>query len=448
MKIGILGTPVSSGNRGVLALGGSLLNLSAEASGGGDVVLLVANRSNTPVTFRIGAKPQIVPVVNARMSPRSKPSEHFAWIVCMALLYRAVPFRVVRSAIARSVPWIGVLSESTVVGDIRGGDSFSDIYGMQRFVYGFLMAATVLLVTGRLVQFPQTYGPYKSALARRMARFLLRRSSIIIARDLKSQRVAQELVGDEKQVRLSPDVAFSLEVVRPAEIELTPPLSGSMPPGVIGLNVNGLMYNGGYSRKNMFGLKLDYTEFLTELATSLLAEHPGELWLVPHTFSAPGDVESDQDASVRLRESLPAALQERVRIVIKEYDAHELKGIIGQCDFFIGSRMHSCIAALSQGVPCVGVAYSMKFAGVFESVGMEEWVVDGKEVGNSAAVARTLELYRRRDQVREDLAQRADDARKQLKEVFREIIQTATQWDKQSQEPERQEVAASSAEYR
>ena len=47
------------------------------------------------------------------------------------------------------------------------------------------------------------------------------------------------------------------------------------------------------------------------------------------------------------------------------------KAVIGQCDFFIGSRMHACIAALSQGVPCVGVAYSMKFAGVFDTVGME-----------------------------------------------------------------------------
>jgi polysaccharide pyruvyl transferase WcaK-like protein len=238
--------------------------------------------------------------------------------------------------------------------------------------------------------------------------------------------VAQELVGDLKQVQLSPDVAFSLEVVRPAELQVEPPLTGSMPAGVIGLNVNGLMYNGGYSRKNMFGLTLQYAEFLTSLITALLAEHSGELWLIPHTFAAVGNVESDPDASTRVRESLPPALQERVRIVTKEYDAHELKGIIGQCDFFIGSRMHSCIAALSQGVPCVGVAYSMKFAGVFESVGMEEWVVDGREFSNSEAIARVLELYHRRDEVREDLARRADDARKQLKEVFREIVESCS----------------------
>ena len=66
-------------------------------------------------------------------------------------------------------------------------------------------------------------------------------------------------------------------------------------------------------------------------------------------------------------------------IVDREYDQHEIKGVIGMCDFFVGSRMHACIGALSQGIPCVGVAYSMKFRGVFESVGVADWVVDSRQ---------------------------------------------------------------------
>ena len=102
-----------------------------------------------------------------------------------------------------------------------------------------------------------------------------------------------------------------------------------------------------------------------------------------------------------------------------------MKGVIGQCDFFIGSRMHACIAALSQGVPCVGVAYSMKFAGVFESVGAGGWVVDGREVGNDEAVARILELYGQRDALRGPLGQAAEDARAQLQVVFRRLLRPA-----------------------
>jgi colanic acid/amylovoran biosynthesis protein len=182
------------------------------------------------------------------------------------------------------------------------------------------------------------------------------------------------------------------------------------------------MYFGGYTRNNMFGLKLDYATFLPVLVAVLLRECSGEIWLVPHTFAPAGNVESDPDACRDLRAALPSDLRPRVRIVAREYDQHEIKGIIGQCDFFIGSRMHACIAALSQGVPCVGIAYSMKFAGVFESVGMGEWVIEGRTVSNQPAVTRILDLYRHRESVRPGLTHAADRARTQLDETFARLL--------------------------
>jgi polysaccharide pyruvyl transferase WcaK-like protein len=416
-----MGTPVRQGNRGVRALGASLIDLCWRASRGGEVALLLGHRDNEPAPFRVNGQVRLIPVVNARLSPRSRLRDHFFWILLMSVLYRLAPLAGARAAIARSTPWIKTVAEADLVGDVRGGDSFSDIYGMKGFLLNFLMVWTVLLVKGTIVQFPQTYGPYRSPLARWLARFLLKRSSVIIARDKPSRQLAQELVGPEREVLLSPDVAFSLEPLRPERIDLDPPLSGPVPPGIIGLNVNGLMFNGGYTRNNMFELKLDYAAFLTQLVSALLAEHPGELWLVPHTHAA-GHVESDTEASEKLRDSLPRELRSRVRLVTAEYDQHELKWIIGQCDFFVGSRMHSCIAALSQGVPCVGVAYSGKFAGVFASVGMEEWVVDARSSEQDGAVSRIVSLYRERDGVRQELLRRADQARQQLVELFQELV--------------------------
>jgi polysaccharide pyruvyl transferase WcaK-like protein len=423
--VSLLGIPVSSRNQGVRALGAALVDLCTLSPGCRGIRLLTGNSAPETVVFHTTAGGINVPLVNYRLSPRCRLHEHLAWIVMMAIFYHILPFSCVRRLIVKHTPWIATLEESDFAGDVRGGDSFSDIYGMRRYVVGFLAAWTVLLVKGTMVQFPQTYGPYKSPLARFMARFLLRRSTVIVARDKVSQRIAQDLVGAPMEVGLSPDVAFSLAAVRPGVLSVDPALDGSLSGRVIGLNVNGLMYRGGYTRNNMFGLKMDYPGFLRHLVTSLLAGHEGELWLIPHTYAAPGDVESDPEASRELRESLPSELRARVRIVSGEYDPHEVKWIIGQCDFFIGSRMHSCIGALSQGVPCVGVAYSMKFRGVFESVGMEDWVVDGREVDEEESVRCVMELYRMRDNVRVDLAANAEAARTRLKEVFAGILKTA-----------------------
>lgn len=419
-----MGTPVSSGNRGVLALGASLLNLFWEARPGTELTLLLVHRDNQAASFRIGGESRLVPVVNARRSPRTHPRHHVAWILGMSLLYRLVPISALRRAIARSTPWIGAVAASDLVGDIHGGDSFSDIYGLKGLCETFAMDWSVILVKGTMVQLPQTYGPYKSRIAHALARFLIRRSVIIVARDERSRKIAEDLAGPGRPVMLSPDVAFSLEVVRPARIELDPPLAAPVGP-VIGLNVNGLMYHGGYTRKNMFGLKLDYASCLAPLVEALLRETPGEVWLVPHTFAPDDDVESDPAASRKVRDALPPELRTRVRIVNREYDQHEIKGVIGSCDFFIGSRMHACIAALSQGVPCVGIAYSMKFAGVFESVGMTDWVVDGRSTDQAEAIARIITLYRERDQVRQGLKQRSEAARTRLREVFARLVDAA-----------------------
>jgi len=400
-------------------LGASLVNLCAQGANGGEVLLMLGHHNSEPVQFRVNGEPHSIRVVNCRLSPRARFKEHLGWIVLACLLYRILPVKSLRSSLSRLTPWISAMEEADVIGDVRGGDSFSDIYGIRRFIHGFLMAWTVVLVKGTIVQFPQTFGPYKSLIARGLAGYLLRRSSIIMARDRKSQRLAQELVDHQKEVLLCPDVAFSLEAVKPDHIELHPSLNGlKVPLKLIGLNVNGLLFNGGYTRDNMFGLKLNYRSLLPSLVKVLLEEHPGELWLIPHTYGPPNSVESDPEACRKLRLALPEDLGKRVRMVTGEYDCHEIKWLIGQCDFFIGSRMHACIAALSQGVPCAGIAYSQKFEGVFDSVGMGDWVVDGHKTTTEQSVDRILDLYRRREEIRHELKTKVKEAKTRLYKTF------------------------------
>lgn len=421
-KVGIMGAPISSGNRGVLALGSSLLGLCSAGATPAEVILFLGHNESKPVRMLVGGEWRNVPVVHCRMSPRSRWSEHLLWILGMSILYRCFPFEAIRKRIRRSTPWISALEQMDVVGDVRGGDSFSDIYGMRRFLHGFAMAWTVLLIKGRMVQFPQTYGPFRGRLARFLAKFLLKHSSSVMARDADSRKVAESLLGDGCRVKETPDVAFSLPIVHPEVVALDPSPEGLADAPVIGINVNGLMFNGGYTRSNMFGLELDYSQFLQKMIERLAAEYDGEFWLVPHTFAADGNVESDNECSRKLRMALPEKTRRRVRIVNREYDQHEIKGVIGRCDFFVGSRMHACIGALSQGIPCVGVAYSMKFRGVFESVGVEEWVVDARQNGTDEAVEAVIDCYHRREAIRVELARAAELARTELRAAFDEVL--------------------------
>jgi len=411
----IMGTPVAPGNRGVMALGASVVDLFRSCSSGCTVKFLQVHRPWAPVPILTSGGTYDVEVVIARMGLKSGLAACMPWIVILATVYRLFP--PARTFICSRSHWIREVASASFVGDIRGGDSFSDIYGLKRFLFAAIPVLSVIIVRGSIVHLPQTYGPFSGGVARALARMLLNRSKRLIARDTASQGVAREIVRQRIPVELSPDVAFFLKRSHESDSFRTA-RSFSSGRRVIGLNVNGLMYNGGYSGTNLFSLKLDYIEFVDHLIHELLRKFDVDLILIPHTFAPVGNVESDNAACLVVMGKLPDELRGRVHMVEGDPDQHEIKGVISLCEFFIGSRMHACIGALSQGVPCCGVAYSMKFKGVFDSVGMGEWVVDGRSIETEAAVERVISLYGGSAGVREQLLASADAARRRLLEVF------------------------------
>ena len=109
-------------------------------------------------------------------------------------------------------------------------------------------------------------------------------------------------------------------------------------------------------------------------------------------------------------------------MISEEYDQHEMKYLIGQCDFFIGSRMHACIAALSQGVPAVGLAYSRKFMGVLRSIGVENLVVDLRECGAGKISKLIDDAYLSRAKIQSDLADRMPSVRQTVEKLFARVV--------------------------
>ena len=112
---------------------------------------------------------------------------------------------------------------------------------------------------------------------------------------------------------------------------------------------------------------------------------------MPHVISwERGALEDDYAASVKLAEAFPGA------IVAPAFTSpSEAKSYIAGMDFFMGARMHACIAAFSSGVPVVPMAYSRKFAGLFGALGYDE-TVDCTTQSAEDIKARIFEAYERR----------------------------------------------------
>ncbi|MGH7495319.1 MAG: polysaccharide pyruvyl transferase family protein [bacterium] len=153
----------------------------------------------------------------------------------------------------------------------------------------------------------------------------------------------------------------------------------------------------------MFGLQVDYRELVHDTIHFLMRKPDVVVLLVPHVFGPPTHAESDAVVCARIYDELQAQYGDRLCFTRRNYNQNEIKHIIGRCDFFIGSRMHACIAALSQCIPAVAIAYSRKFSGVMRTIGAESLVADPREMNKQRILTIIDEAFAHRNELREQL---------------------------------------------
>jgi polysaccharide pyruvyl transferase WcaK-like protein len=414
------------GNMGCNALTVSLMKLFTDRNPAAKFFFL--HRLRYPVSKKIiiSGKEVEMELVNCRLTPKSKIHENLFWIFLVILVYRLLPVKKLRNLICASTPWINVLVNADIIGTHFYGDSFSDIYGFKRLFDYSLLCSTAILFGKKIVLFPQTYGPYTSWLSKKIAYFIILHSSHVLARDKDGYEYVTQFLGRNKKnisIRFCPDLAFILESILPEKPSITPSIQPSDNDPLLGINISGLLYNGGYSGDNMFGLSCNYKEAMHSLVNTFLKKTNAHILLVPHVFADADNVESDNEACREIFKTISDAKSGRIHLITEKYNQNEIKGIIGQCDFFIGARMHACIAALSQGIPAVGIAYSKKFLGVFETVGVRNMVVDARQLSADELINQCMIHYKNREEARNVLGETLPHAKSLLIETINTIIQ-------------------------
>jgi polysaccharide pyruvyl transferase WcaK-like protein len=347
------------------------------------------------------------------MSPGSAVSEHILVILSLALLHRLG----VRGPAERNA-WLRSLLDSDFIGDIRGGDSFSDIYGFRRFLEGNLPIMSAILLGRPYTLLPQTYGPFRSRASRLIAAAILKQALAVLTRDRHCEGTVRVLAG--KPPRFCPDVAFTLDPLKPNQVRWSPPefdINVQQHP-LVGINVSGLLYMGGYTGRNMFGLRSDYRGLIERVVEHFLSSTEATVVLLPHTFGA----ESEEEACASILQSVRRASRHRTFMLSAPLSDREVKWLIGRTDFFIGSRMHACIAALSQCVPAVGFAYSDKFLGVFESAGVGDATIDLRRFETTQVVHRVVTAFNERAKTARELRARMPMIQKDILDVFQGLL--------------------------
>lgn len=298
------------------------------------------------------------------------------------------------------------LKQADFILDIGQGDSFSDIYGKHRF-----RRINNMYKVGRKYHkpycvLPQTIGPYKNAAIRKEAEKSISHCKCVMTRDKQSYDYLKEILPNVKASEII-DVAFYMPYKKKHFDEQFVH---------VGLNVSALLWHGGYTQDNQFGLKDDYQSVVRSVIDYFLAMPNVKLHLVPHVVGSERHIENDYAVSYDLCEEYDNP--DLIILAPLFLDPIAAKGYIAGMDFFMGARMHATIGAYSSGVPVVPMAYSRKFNGLFEDTLNYRHTVDLKTNMKGEIMAVISDGFSHRKQLKEEIDNAMDSVVKERKDLL------------------------------
>lgn len=381
MIVGLLGTDFSSNNRGCGALGYAsveILNSVCKEKG--------VNLEVYAFLYRLDPKPQI-----------NDPNVVMHYIIIKP------------KKIAFWKQAVQVFNKCDFVWDFTGGDSFSDIYGIKRFILNSAVKELAILCKTKFFMAPQTIGPFEKKLALLWAKHILKKSDICFVRDSISEEYVKNTFGVVPMV--TTDVAFALPYPE-AELRTKDKIC-------VGLNPSGLLWDGTKEFCVSKHIKVDYKEYIKGVLSFLCNQGDYEVFLIPHSFSKKLEYpENDYRACLELNKMFPST-----KLLCDFETPMEAKQAISSMDVFIGARMHATIAAFSTGVVTIPFSYSRKFEGLYQDL-LYPFVISATRMETQEAVDKTLKWIADRDLLSEKMRD-ASIIVKEKQQVLSEVLDRA-----------------------
>ncbi|WP_058301293.1 polysaccharide pyruvyl transferase family protein [Gorillibacterium timonense] len=247
------------------------------------------------------------------------------------------------------------------------------------FMYHYVQFMTAVQYRKPFVIYAQTVGEFgENALVQSKIRRIIKKSALCLPREPISSAFLKRFVPDADNCFETSDIAFLLEKkeIGPGRLQklLT---SNSMK---IGITMRSWHFPGEANRDELLA---GYKETMRQTILHLAGIPGAQVFLMPQCIG-PGednDLIISREIHSRL-EGLP-----NVHLIGENLTPEELKGVYSCMDLFLGTRMHSNIFSLSEGVPCVAVSYDPKTDGIMKAVGLEEYVLPIKGIKEQALIS-------------------------------------------------------------
>ncbi|MCD6195025.1 polysaccharide pyruvyl transferase family protein [bacterium] len=259
-----------------------------------------------------------------------------------------------------------------------GGDVITSDYGTLGLLC-YLSNLYLPLLMGKPILFlGETVGPFKEKITEKLALFLLRRSLVVFVRDIESYKFLKRC--GLKNIRLIADPAFLVPAASKSEFKKVleqENISFGPQDKLVGIVLSEIIYCYLQGNNSVSEKKEKLIKIFVQTIRQLLQRRDVKIILISHVFG-PCNVD---DRCLAQKIVAYFSNNKRVFVLKHKHSFAEIKSVIGQLKLLISCRMHPLIAAVSQGIPVVPIAYSRKFYGVIgKGMGLAEFVIDINEL--------------------------------------------------------------------
>jgi polysaccharide pyruvyl transferase WcaK-like protein len=256
-------------------------------------------------------------------------------------------------------------------------DSLNEYYGIVYPLFSLFQLDLLLLSKKKVIVCPASIGPFKNSLLKRLVGRVLSKTTLVIAREETTLNFLKEVGVPDSRIHSAADLAFLFEPVsKDRAVEILVSIGAqSGKRSLIGVAPSSEIFR--YCFPEISDLKRKYEKYvrlMAEVTDFIIEKFDADVVFIPH-FVFPNEfIKNDKIASQAIFDRLKN--KERVKLLLADYPAEEVKGVIAFCDMLVSCRMHAAIAATSSAVPTVALAFGHKFHSVLGNMlGQDQCIV-------------------------------------------------------------------------
>ena len=303
-----------------------------------------------------------------------------------------------------------VLQDSDIIivcgGGFLGGKKFDSLMHVYQMYINTLFNKPVY-VMGTSIE------PIKNKLIKYYTDKVLKKVDFVFARESITEKYLLETLENDKHIQI-PDMAFMLDDIK-RNFDFVDKLRKNNDK-LFGITVR----NWGFPNlQNKYEAMENYINSVKDFMVKEFETRSCVFVFIPQVTVSTGD---DTIIAEKIKSMLPKKYQKNFVIRRDDWSPSEIKSLIANMDYFVGTRMHSNIFATSMCVPTTAIAYEKKTNGIMETVGLEDYIIEINDITSEDLYNKVEKMIENEKAIRKQLKNIIGDIRIDILKKIKKVV--------------------------